>query len=196
MRHRIAVPTAAGIVALAVGSVAVALLGVRPSPQPVDLDAPVPQDLVWTWINSCVYPDGGFEGGTLIGLSFDEDSVPTVEVGEIAADGERTIDAERSAAANSCLSARSVGMSRSREARPVERAQLYDWARRWQAPCLAVRGFDVTVPPRSDFFDLDDEPWYLLNTLDQRSLDFDTLLEVRLACPPMPAFLERQVVAG
>ena len=194
MRRRIAVLAATGIVALAAGSVAIALLGLRPPSRTVDVDAPVPQDLMWMWITSCVNPGGGPTEFALIDLTFDPDGVPTVELGEITEDGNGSVDAALTDDANSCLSARSVDISQGRSASPAERALIYEWTRRWQAPCLAARGFDVTVQPRSDFLDPNNAPWYLLNTFDTGFLDMDTLLEARFACAPMPAFLAQQGV--
>jgi hypothetical protein len=194
MRRRIAVLAASGIVALGVGSVAVALLGLRPSPETADLDAPIPQDVMWVWITSCVNPGGGPTESVLIDLALDDDGVLTVELGEMTADGDGVVDAELTADANSCLSARSVDISQVRPASPAERALIYEWTRRWQAPCLAARGFGVTVQPRRDFLDPNDAPWYLLNSFDTSFLDLNTLLEARFACSPMPAFLEQQGV--
>ena len=195
MRRRIAVLSAAGVVALAAGSVAVALVGLRPPTQSVDADAPIPQDIMWSWITWCMNPGGGVQEFALMDLVFDDDGIPTVTLGAMSADRDGTVDTELTADANSCLSARSIDLSPGRTPNPAERALIYEWTRNWQAPCLAARGFDVPVQPRRDFLNPNDSPWYLLNTVDPGFVDIDTLLEARFACSPLPAFLEQQGVA-
>jgi len=55
------------------------------------------------------------------------------------------------------------------------------------------------VPPR-DFLDETVVPWYLLQQylwseqVDLATVDFDQVIEARLACPPMPPFLADQGV--
>lgn len=197
MRRRMPVVAVLGAFgALAAGTLAVIVAAsAQPSPRAVDPDAVIPADLTWAWVSSCVPWPNTVNFG-LTAFSVDEEGTATLELGFADEAGEITVDPERTAAANACVQARRVdpGVA-TRSATEGERALIYDWTLRWQAPCLAVRGFDVRPALRRDFLDAHQVTWFLLDRYSGNDLiPFDTLLEARLSCSPMPPFLSAEGV--
>jgi hypothetical protein len=192
MRRRMPVVAVLGaFAALAAGTLA-AIVAVSPQPEPraVDEDPMIPADLTWAWISDCVpWPNTVNFGVTA--FSIDDEGVATLELGFADEAGEITVDPERTAAANACVQARRVDPAiGTRPATEAERALIYDWTVRWQGPCLASRGFDVRPALRRDFLDAHQVAWFLLDRYSDNSfIPFDTMLEARLACSPMPPYL-------
>ena len=155
----------------------------------------IPADLTWAWVSNCVPWPNTVNFG-LTAFSIDGDGTATVELGFADEAGEITVDVERTAEANACVQARRVDpAAATRSATAGERALIYDWTIRWQAPCLASRGFEVGPALRRDFLDSHQVAWFLLDRYsDNRLIPFETLLEARLACSPMPPFLTAEGV--
>lgn len=201
----VAALAATGIVALCLATIggAVASAGARGQVERPD-EARLPVDLVWTWLNTCQITAIG-EHASATGYSTmttDADGLITVQYGTVDERGAFILDEGRSAAVNTCLATRlvepgspSYGSVSSGHPSDAQGLALYDWAVRYQQPCLASRGITTTVPPLEQFIDEDSVPWYLLDQYIWSSdrgrvdLDFDALLEARLACPPSPTYL-------
>lgn len=182
--------------ALAGGALAcIVTVGTQSEPREFDDDAMIPADLTWAWVSNCVPWPNTVNFG-LTSFSIDATGRATVELGFADEFGEITVDPERTAEANACVQVRSVDPAiTTRPATEAERALIYDWTMRWQAPCLASRGFDVRPAKRSDFLDTQQVSWFLLDRYtDNPLIRFDTLLEARRACAPMPPFLSAEGV--
>lgn len=183
--------------ALAAGTLAcVIAAGAQPEPREFDQGTVIPADLTWAWVSNCVPWPNTVNFG-LTAFSIDADGTATAELGFADEFGQITVDPERTAEANACIQVRRVDPAAvMRPATEGERALIYDWTIRWQAPCLAARGFDVHPARRSDFLDAHQVTWFLLDRYsDNRLIPFDTLLEARLSCSPMPPFLSAQGVS-
>lgn len=189
---------AGGIVALCVLFVGVTIATAAPREQEVTLeDRAIPQDLLWPWVQHCE-AQVDVETGTVMGwASTDENGHLEVQYGTMDDKGALTVDEATTARVSECLGSRrlepnAVFLGLATEA---ERLLLYDWALTRQQPCLAERGISVELPPPADFLDQDNISWYLLNQYlwsdptDMAALDFDELLDARLACPPVPPYL-------
>lgn len=179
------------VAAVAAGTLAaVVTVGAQPDARAVAADAVIPADLTWAWVSSCVPWPNTVNFG-LTAFSIDEDGRATLELGFADDEGEITVDPERTAEANACVQARRVDPAvGTRPATEAERALIYDWTIRWQAPCLASRGFEVGPAQRRDFLDAHQVAWFLLDRYSEnRQIPFGTLLEARLACAPMPPYL-------
>ncbi len=191
MRRRIPVVVIGLVTALAVVA-GVWVVGVASQHRSVPAeDSPrIPADFTWAWVTNCidVYDTSGL-GVTSFTIA--DDGTATVGLGYPEEDGEFRDAPDRTEEANACIAARRIDPgTHPRIATQAERAAIYDWAVRWQRPCLAARGFDVHVAPRSDFLDPGSSPWFLLDAYAGNSfIPFDTLLEARLACPPLPPYL-------
>lgn len=165
-----------------------------------DGDARIPGDLVWTWVQHCELTTGVELGSNLGWFSTEEDGELVVEYGTMDDEGEMTVDEEITAVVGACITTRQIDLDGEyvRNATTAERIEIYDWAVRWQKPCLAAHGMDVQLGSPRDFLDETVVPWYLLNqyvwtgTDGLADIDFDALLEARLACPPIPAHLAAQ----
>jgi len=196
MRRRIPVVVLGVFTALAALVITwIVVVGAQERSAPTDLDSVVPADLTWAWVTNCidVYDTSGLG---VTSFSIDEDGTATVGLGYLEEDGEFRDALDRTAEANACIGARRIDPGRSvRPPTQAERATIYDWAVRWQLPCLASRGFDVRVAPRAEFLDPSTSPWFLLDAYAGDShISFDTLLEARLACPPVPPYLSAEGV--
>lgn len=200
MRRRsqlVAALAAGGIVAVCavVPGVAMAAASPRADAAPIE-DARIPDDMVWPWVSQCIEQVGlGPNYGTT-SFTVDPDGVMTAEFGTWDDEGVVIPDEAATAAVGPCISSRkTVPMDDSwHQATLAERVAIYDWTVREQQPCLAVRGIDVRLPPFEEFLRQDSVPWYLLQqymwtTSGGLVDDFDVLLEARLACPPVPAYL-------
>lgn len=194
---------AAGVVALCLGVIGVAAAtGVRGSAVAVvDADTVVPPDLTWTWVQHCELSSGVEMGESMGWFSTSDDGELVVEYGTMDDEGHLDIDEGLTAIIAGCVDTRTVASeSRMRPASTAERLEIYDWAVKWQQPCLASRGMDVQLAQPADFVDPNTVPWYLVDQYvwtgpqELADIDFDVLLEARLACPPMPPFLAAQGV--
>lgn len=165
----------------------------------VAADDRVPEDLFWPWVLSC-------QGGAttpIVNVTYDPQGAVDLTVAVLDPDapygtpllderGDAIVDEEASRAIEECLSTRRLEVpARYRPASPAERLLIYDWAVRWQAPCLDARGFVVDVPPVDGFVGPDQVPWFLLSNRDwfAEEYDFDAVLAARHACEPVPPFL-------
>jgi len=134
--------------------------------------------------------------------STDGQGVLTIELGSVDDEGTMDVDEQATAIVGACVASRNVEPDDGiyRPATKAERLTLHDWALRQQQPCLAARGIETEVAPIADFLAEDRIPWYLLEQYIWSGpngivdVDFDVLLEARLACPPMPAYLAEQGV--
>lgn len=179
-------------------AIAAVLLTQRPGPAPsASVDGePVPSDLVGRFFQSCQKDvDRGSESAANLTIRPDGGVVAQIISFEVATDAAgittRTmaIHEEATAAVNSCLAERKAEVRREgRPPTPGERLLLADWVMRVEAPCLVARGVDAPLPEYSEFLDEESYPWYLLDSVSI-DMDFDKLLEIRRACPPMPEFL-------
>jgi hypothetical protein len=194
---------AGGVVALCVGVILGASVGVDPRVGAASADlSRMPSDLVWRWILHCVQNPGVDRSVVALDYTVGTEGELAVEFGWSDELGHVTVDPRTAAATKQCIEERSVDPTTivSRAPTQAERLTLYSWAVERQQPCLAARGMNVWVASPEDFLDEHVAPWYLLDryvaSQAERGLgvDFDTLLEARLACPPMPAYLAAQGV--
>lgn len=193
-----------GVVIVAVSGALVAHAPRGTAPQAHDR---VPEDLFWPWAASC----GAGIRSPLISFGSDADGRVEVEVGTLDPDapygtplldetGRPVVDEAASQQVGECLSAhRAAERPRSyRQSTAAERLLLYDWTARWQAPCLRGHGYDFDIPDVTRFQNPHEVWWFLLSTedwTDSDEFDFESLLEARLACEPMPPFLAAEGVA-
>ena len=207
MRRRTSLAVAAlaacGVVALCVGAVlgASAFADPRGGAASANLTR-MPSDLVWRWILHCIQTPGVDRSVIALDYSVGAGGELAVEFGWSDELGHLTVDPRTAAATKGCVEERTVDTATlvTRMPTAAERLVLYTWAVEHQRPCLAARGMNVRVASPGDFLDAHEAPWYLLDgyaaSQADRGLgvDFDTLLEARLACPPMPPFLAQQGV--
>jgi len=207
MRRRTSLAAAAlaagGVVALCVGAVLGAAVGVDPRVGTASADlSRMPSDLVWRWILHCTQTPGVDPSVIALDYSVGTEGELVVEFGWSDELGHLTVDPRTAAATKECIEERSVDLATivTRVPTQAERLVLYTWAVERQQPCLAERGMNVPVASPGDFLDQHAAPWYLLDGYAESQaarglgLDFDTLLEARLACPPVPAYLAAQGV--
>jgi len=196
---------AAGVVAVCLSVVAVAVFAAQPADHDVtvDEDTLLPDDLMWPWVTHCQGLTGVDTSALTGWFSLDEDGVIDVEYGTLDDDDELIVDERVSAVMRACVQQRSMerpDATLSGLVTPAQRLAIYAWAVDVQQPCLAARGIETRVPPMSDFVDTQTVPWYLLqqyywaNPEQPFAGDFDMLLAARLACPPTPPFLAAQGV--
>lgn len=194
---------AGGVVALCVGAVLGVAVGAdrRVDAPSADLSR-MPSDLVWRWILHCVQTPGVDPSVVALEYSVGTEGELAVQFGWSDELGHVTVDPRTTAATKHCIEERSVDPASivTRTPSQAERLVLYTWAVERQQPCLAQRGMNVPVASPGDFLDEHAAPWYLLDLYAESQaerglgVDFDTLLEARLACPPIPAYLAAQGV--
>lgn len=161
----------------------------------------IPTDIVGHLIGECQQLIPEAERGTSIiyGFQVGPDGVGVSEVGTIGSindDGSVTDfipDPAMTATLNECFAAQGPIEVRNdwRPPTPAEQLLIYDWAHRWEGPCLAARGFEFTLPPYSSFVgDENNFPSYLLGAINPYGeLEFSTIRATRDACAPIPPFL-------
>lgn len=209
MRRRtsfvVAALAASGVVAICIGAVAVAVAvtNADQSERSASADTSrIPSDLVWRWVVHCMQRSDEASSSSPMSYSVDDDGELSVTFGWADDQGHVTVDPRMAAVTEACIDEKTVepASSVTRSPTQAERLVLYDWTLERQQPCLAERGMNAPVAPRSDFLDEQNAPWYLLDVYvsSQRQrgigIDFDTLLKARLACPPIPASLAAQGV--
>jgi hypothetical protein len=202
--HFLAALGAGGVVVLSVAVVGFAVAAVSPRSAPIPVEeAPIPEDMVWPWISHCIGQTGiDYNRYSTTYFSVDGEGTLDIEFGTVDQEGAVTTDEEVTALVGGCVESRRLETEFNRSRRmptDAERLQIYDWAVRLQEPCLAAHRFPATPHPLADYMNHDLMPWYLLQEriwTDTGGLvdDFDVLLEARLACPPLPAFLAAQGV--
>ncbi len=206
-RPRLTAAIAAGaVVGICASVLGFAVVTASPSEATaVDVDGttPVPEDMAWTWLQFCEQNADVELGSAMAWISTDADGALDVQYGTMDDEGTLDIDTELTEVIGSCTEQRKVLVDPDRPSRlatTAERLAIYDWAVRWQQPCLAAHGYEVGIQPPSAFVDETTVPWYLIDqyiwtgTDGLAGLDFDALLAARLACPPVPARLAAQGV--
>ena len=196
MRRRIPAAVLGVFAAISVAAAGwIAVVGAEPRAAVPGRTVVIPADMTWAWVTNCidVYDTSGLG---LTSFTIDADGTATVGLGYPEEGGGFRDAPDRTAEANACIGARRIEPTRAaRPATQAERAVIYDWAVRWQLPCLTSRGFDVHVAPRREFLDAETSPWFLLDAYAGDSfIPFDTLLEARLSCPPLPPYLSAEGV--
>jgi hypothetical protein len=154
----------------------------------------LPADMVRQFVAYCTPPDrvGGYtrEDG-LSSWWIGEDALVHIELSYVdSATNATTVDEVATAVATVCLQKRHVQLDRAdRFPTPAQMLVIREWFWRWEAPCLSAHGISL-----GDVSDDDDEvlspavTWYLRT----RPLadNFERELAARLACEPMPPYLQ------
>jgi len=203
--HLLALLGAGAVVGVCVSVLGFAVATASPHATAVEVDGttPVPEDMAWTWAQYCEQNSEVELGTAMAWISTDADGRLDVEYGTMDDEGTLIVDQHLTEVIGACVEQRAVLVDPDRTVRPAttaERLAIYDWAVRWQQPCLAAHGMDVGVQPPRDFVDETIVPWYLIDHYiwtgsdGLAGIDFDALLEARLACPPIPAYLVAQGV--
>jgi len=198
--RRVAAFAAAALVLSCVTVVGVAVAAAAPdrTGATVDDDTAIPQDLLWPWVMWCEREVGTPPGSAMASFGVSDDGTVSVQYGFVDEEGSiESIDETLSESVGACIGSRRIAMDGrvSRRADDSVRLAVYDWAVRQQQPCLVAHGFEVAVPTLEEFLGPDSMPWYLLDrSIWTRSgelvdIDFDEVLDARLACPPFPPYL-------
>lgn len=209
MRRSERITRVLGLVLVVSAVVAISTVLVTHAPHgtaPAHADDRVPEDLFWPWVASC----GAGIRTPIVSFGSDADGFVEVEVGTLDPDapygtplmdeaGRLVVDEAASQWVEECLSAHRVAESPRdyRQATAGERLLLYDWTARWQAPCLRGHGYVFDIPDVAHFQNPHEVWWFLLSTqdwADADELDFESLLDARLACQPVPPFLAAEGV--
>jgi len=178
--------------------VAVAVAAPEPAGPTVVDDTPVPPDFLWPWVMWCERDVGLPPGSSMASFGVDDDGTVAIEYGFVDEEGSiEAIDEPLTERIGACIGSRRIAMDGrvSRRADDSIRLAVYDWAVRQQQPCLAAHGIKLSVPPLEEFLGQDSMPWYLLDQYiwtrsgEPLDIEFDALLEARLACPPFPPYL-------
>ena len=197
------------LLVVSAAALAVGAAGVGHAPRaepPASAAERVPEDLLWPWVASC----GAGVRTPLVGVSYDDDGVVDISIGVLDPDApygtilmeesdQPAVDEAASQQIEECLSAhRALGTPDNyRQATAAERLLLHDWTARWQAPCLRGHGYVFDIPDITHFQNPHEVWWFLLSTQDWSDvdeLDFESLLDARLACQPVPPFLAAEGV--
>lgn len=206
VRHPWALAGWCAVVALAVAT-GVGLASHAPAEvAPARADDRVPEDMLWPWVNSC----GAGPSAPVVGITVDADGAIDLSIGvqdpeapygtPLMDENDRpVVDEAASQEIEECLSAHRVGErpSNYRQATPAERIMLHDWTARWQAPCLRGHGYDFDIPDLAHFVNPHEVGWFLMatrNWSEEEDLDFERVLDARLACEPVPPFLAAEGV--
>lgn len=184
------------------GAVLAALLG-PVALHPSDATVPsrfIPSDLIPYAVDECmkvipeaeryftVFPlDWNLSPGGQLRTVVGNYVMEELESGGYATTDETVPNLEASALVNDCL--REWLFEQEHELREPTAAEilvLHDWVRTVQQPCLAARGVSALPLSYSTLMDPNQYPWRMP---ELPGADFDTRLELRRACPPMPEYL-------
>jgi hypothetical protein len=176
-----------------IGAAAALAIGVQPSSHPDSPDpgsSVLPADMVPLFVEHCSPPD---EGGAYLrqyvqrSWSIDDDAVVHVQLSYLDGAGRLVVDEAASATADDCLSERRVvDDDVDRYPNPAQLLVIRDWFWTSEAPCLSAHGMPLNSPDVEQML----HPRMILWYLRPIGGDFESELAARLACAPLPPYLE------
>lgn len=206
-RRRLTGLVAAGVAVAAVVAAVAVPLALQPSEAAAKSTRFLPSDLIPYAVGACMEVIPAAERyATIIPLGWNLSpggqlravigEVPTVETesGTYMTAEEPVLDPEATTLVNDCLGSQLYSQEPEyREPTAAERLILHDWVRRVQEPCLRAHHIAFESP---SYAALMNPEQYLWRMPDMPGADFETRVEIRLACPPMPEYLHDGGIYG